>query len=675
MSDSRAPQPPQWGPAPQPPQQPFPPSLTPAPPARIRSGPGGKGAAPAALVALVGLLVASLGLTAFLSAPYPTPPHADAPGDPIPHERALQWSLLGVGVHLPSAGSHLNPEGWLLGGECHEWCTDGWELENLALRVFPDLTTTQGITLGAASRDPQVGVGAVLQVGVPVSEYERYLEPLVSSTFGFNPVILPEWPRLDLLDPDDREIALWLAELHLTVLLELSERLPQAGSLEPPYRHATGIPSGTRLLGVEIDGSTVVVNLSSEVRSGGGYQQLLMVIGQIGHTALVVEGLEEVRILVEGRPLEGGFSGLFTDGSAQVCGECNPDGQWSPASVSFTAPITMVPYAELQEFHGLSFSVHVDTSVKAAGYAAFDLEGNVLMHGLRDQSEWYDHGRPRQLVKTTWGPYYTDERVSFHLAYGPGGGQATVVGYITDWSRDGSLCGYDQRISDRFYDWHGDGGEWDEKTQTYIASPTRNFTTEGCLERYLGPCGFDWHVRYGHAFDPGENLAELRASDCGSYNDIHKLRDHMSRVVDAGWPLRGLAAMRLDAAAFTERRVQRISGHYDLESLGSATDLAAARQMVVAMLVANYVAHDILSYCAPGERTVDTPKPVSVDSLSMTAVVETAQADGSEIYPAARQRFTVDILSYSLTVDAARNDPEVADLAGCHALGLLNYGR
>ncbi|MBT8208074.1 MAG: GerMN domain-containing protein, partial [Acidimicrobiia bacterium] len=78
---------------------------------------------------------------------------------------------------------------------------------------------------------------------------------------------------------------------------------------------STEIPEATRLLGVEIDGSTARVDLSSEFESGGGTASVTARIAQIVFTATRFSEVDDVLFLIEGTPVEV-FSGegLVLDG-------------------------------------------------------------------------------------------------------------------------------------------------------------------------------------------------------------------------------------------------------------------------------------------------------------------------------------------------------------------------
>lgn len=64
------------------------------------------------------------------------------------------------------------------------------------------------------------------------------------------------------------------------------------------------IPAGTELLGVERDGTTLFVDLSSEFESGGGSLSMQMRVAQVVYTGTQFEGIDRVRILIDGESVE-----------------------------------------------------------------------------------------------------------------------------------------------------------------------------------------------------------------------------------------------------------------------------------------------------------------------------------------------------------------------------------
>jgi hypothetical protein len=74
------------------------------------------------------------------------------------------------------------------------------------------------------------------------------------------------------------------------------------------------IPRGTRLLGVAVSDGVAFVDLSLEFGSGGGSLSMMGRVAQVVYTATQFEGVDAVRFLVEGVPLDVlGGEGLIID--------------------------------------------------------------------------------------------------------------------------------------------------------------------------------------------------------------------------------------------------------------------------------------------------------------------------------------------------------------------------
>jgi len=74
-----------------------------------------------------------------------------------------------------------------------------------------------------------------------------------------------------------------------------------------PYQEdgaVTAIPEGTELLGVERDFDGLHVDLSSEFESGGGSLSMQLRVAQIVYTATQFEGVDAVRILIDGEEVD-----------------------------------------------------------------------------------------------------------------------------------------------------------------------------------------------------------------------------------------------------------------------------------------------------------------------------------------------------------------------------------
>lgn len=94
----------------------------------------------------------------------------------------------------------------------------------------------------------------------------------------------------------------------LTALLEGVTEAEEAMGL------SSTIPEGTVLLGLEVSEGVALVNLSREFESGGGSLSMMGRVAQIVYTATRVEGVDSVRFLLEGAPLDVlGGEGLIID--------------------------------------------------------------------------------------------------------------------------------------------------------------------------------------------------------------------------------------------------------------------------------------------------------------------------------------------------------------------------
>ncbi len=94
-------------------------------------------------------------------------------------------------------------------------------------------------------------------------------------------------------DPEAQKAAFWLQFL----LAGPQGPVVEAGD-------TTAIPEGTELLHVARDGSTLEVDLSSEFTSGGGSLSMQMRVAQIVYTGTQFDGIDTVRILIEGERVD-----------------------------------------------------------------------------------------------------------------------------------------------------------------------------------------------------------------------------------------------------------------------------------------------------------------------------------------------------------------------------------
>ncbi len=80
---------------------------------------------------------------------------------------------------------------------------------------------------------------------------------------------------------------------------------PRVGGEGAAQDLATEIPPGTTLLGVQVNGRIVTVNLSKTYAAGGGSTSMLARVWQVVYTATQFPEAPEVQVLVDGRRVEG----------------------------------------------------------------------------------------------------------------------------------------------------------------------------------------------------------------------------------------------------------------------------------------------------------------------------------------------------------------------------------
>ena len=80
------------------------------------------------------------------------------------------------------------------------------------------------------------------------------------------------------------------------------ERLLAGNMTENGY--VSAIPEGTKLLGLSLKNKEIRVNLSREFTEGGGSASMTSRLGQVIYTASSLDPQVNIRILVEGEPLE-----------------------------------------------------------------------------------------------------------------------------------------------------------------------------------------------------------------------------------------------------------------------------------------------------------------------------------------------------------------------------------
>ena len=127
---------------------------------------------------------------------------------------------------------------------------------------------------------------------------------------------LDQPPEIDEPDPEDlAAVSVYLIRddflVHVTRDLPVPTTLEKtlesllAGASQPEERAnlRTSIPPGTRLLGLEVEGDTATLDLSSDFASVGGEEEILAV-AQIVLTTTSVDGVSRVEFELEGVPTD-----------------------------------------------------------------------------------------------------------------------------------------------------------------------------------------------------------------------------------------------------------------------------------------------------------------------------------------------------------------------------------
>ncbi|MEA2497611.1 MAG: hypothetical protein QOH26_16 [Actinomycetota bacterium] len=131
----------------------------------------------------------------------------------------------------------------------------------------------------------------------------------------------------------------------------------------------TAIPEATELLGVSREGDVLYVDLSSEFESGGGSLSMQMRVAQVVYTGTQFEGVEAVRITIEGEQVDAiGGEGVivsepltrrdFQDVAPYIVVESPKPGE------TISSPVTVTGFANVYEAN--------------VGIRLFDENGNKL---------------------------------------------------------------------------------------------------------------------------------------------------------------------------------------------------------------------------------------------------------------------------------------------------------
>lgn len=94
----------------------------------------------------------------------------------------------------------------------------------------------------------------------------------------------------------------------------LRELLEGPNDFEQDVGLTSAIPSGTRLIGVDIDDGVARIDLSDEFESGGGSQSMQARVAQVVYTATQFAQVDRVRILIDGEEVDAiGGEGLVVE--------------------------------------------------------------------------------------------------------------------------------------------------------------------------------------------------------------------------------------------------------------------------------------------------------------------------------------------------------------------------
>lgn len=131
-----------------------------------------------------------------------------------------------------------------------------------------------------------IGVGVWLRLTPPPPPKAVSVPPKVS-------VYLPKISPQGTVDYEPKEVATASTD-------------PYRAPFEYLIHHASGFPKGTRLLRVERQGETLVLDFSRELTTNfaGGSDEEAGIINALTRTAQGFPGVRKLQILVEGRPVE-----------------------------------------------------------------------------------------------------------------------------------------------------------------------------------------------------------------------------------------------------------------------------------------------------------------------------------------------------------------------------------
>lgn len=104
-----------------------------------------------------------------------------------------------------------------------------------------------------------------------------------------------------LTEPAPRSVTLTTSTTPLEAAL--TQLLKGPTPAEKANGYYSEIPTGTKLLNVQVKDDTVMVNLSHEFTSGGGSTSMLQRVNELESTIHSVAGNRTIQIAIEGKPL------------------------------------------------------------------------------------------------------------------------------------------------------------------------------------------------------------------------------------------------------------------------------------------------------------------------------------------------------------------------------------
>lgn len=162
------------------------------------------------------------------------------------------------------------------------------------------------------SSSPSADPSPTADASAEISPFEAELWFVTGERLSFGTTILPN------AEPGTVSAAAAPGSPEQRAAVVLEALVAGPTSMDTEAGATTAIPEGTRLLGFEItnDGkaSIATVDLSREFESGGGSLSMQLRVAQVVYTATQVEGVNSIRIAIEGRTADTlGGEGLMID--------------------------------------------------------------------------------------------------------------------------------------------------------------------------------------------------------------------------------------------------------------------------------------------------------------------------------------------------------------------------